>query len=94
MMADQNARSIAKGQFTRAENKLKKDLVADGNSIPVTTFARHRDELIDKWQKVQDIHDAYVLTLVNPDEAQLKTEQAWLDELDERFSASFFGCQL
>ena len=63
-MADQKARSIAKGQFTRAINTLKKDLAAAEDAIPLTTLERHQKDILNKWQKMQDIYDEYVAKYV------------------------------
>ena len=54
-MADRQQRAIAKAQFTRAENQVKRDLEADEAVIPITTVERHRQALLGKWQRVQDI---------------------------------------
>ena len=85
-MADNKPRAIAKGQFTRALNVLKKDLAATESTTPLATLERHQKDFIDKWQKVQDIHDEYVLSLVDPTPEKLETEDNWLDELATRFS--------
>ena len=85
-MADPSKRTIAKSQFTRAENVLKRDLEAEENAIPITTLERHQKEFSDKWQKAQDEHDMYVLTLGELTEEEKNTEEAWLQELSVRFS--------
>ena len=85
-MADQTPRATAKGRFTRAENVLKKDLAAAADDIPIITIERHQKDLIEKWEKVQDSHDEYVLALVDPTDEDLAREESWLDELATRFS--------
>ena len=85
-MADQKQRTLAKGQFTRAENVLKKDIAMDEHSIPLITIERHQKDFLDKWEKVQDLHDEYVLSLDNPNEEELETQETWLEELSTRFS--------
>ena len=86
-MADQKQiRALAKGRFTRAEKALKNDIEADENTIPLITIERHQKEYIDWWNKVQDLHDEYVLSLENATEEQLETEEAWLEELATRFT--------
>ena len=85
-MADKTPRATAKGRFTRAENVLKKDLAAAADDIPIITIERHQKDLIEKWEKVQDSHDEYVLALVDPTDEDLAREESWLDELATRFS--------
>ena len=53
-------RGIAKAQLTRAENIVKRDLeVIQEAELPITTVERHREDMLAKWQKAQDIHDEY-----------------------------------
>ena len=80
-MADLKSRTLAKGQFTRAETILKKDLAAAAQDTPITTIERHLTDFSSKWQKVQDIHDEYVLSLEEPTDDILATHESWLDEL-------------
>ena len=75
-------RTVAKAQYTRVENALRK-LVGNPLSLQ-ETMERKYQVLIDKWQELQNCHDAYTL-LVNADEAQ--KEEEWIEELCERFDA-------
>ena len=86
-MADQKQRSLAKGRFTRAEKVLLKDLEAEENTIPLITIERHLKDFLEKWEKVQDLHDEYVMMLVDPTDDELAAQEEWLDELSERFAA-------
>ena len=54
--------------------------------LPLITIERHQKDLIEKWEKVQDLHDEYVLALVDPTNEDLAREESWLDELATRFS--------
>ena len=86
-MADQKQRSLAKGRFTRAEKVLLKDLEAEENTIPLITIERHLKDFLEKWEKVQDLHDEYVMMLVDPTDDELAAQDEWLEELSERFAA-------
>ena len=75
-------RGIAKLQFTRALNEIKRDLLVEDDSLPIITVEGHRSILLNKWQIVQDRHNGYVLSLVeNPSTELLDTEETWIDEL-------------
>ena len=78
-------RATAKAQFTRAEKTLKNDLEVDENTLPLVTVERHYKGIMDKWEKIQDIHDEYVASLEDPQPDLLQTEEAWIDELSARF---------
>ena len=51
-------KTVAKAQYTRAENELKK--VIDKNDVEVATIQRRFNELAQRWQTVQDRHDNYM----------------------------------
>ena len=82
MEESKTKRTVAKQQFTRAENSLRK-VLAKGDSLQ-TTIGRKFNELSVKWQTVQDTHDVYV-TMVNKEEEE--KENYWLEELIERYEA-------
>ena len=73
-------RSIAKAQFTRTENSLYKLL--DSKDSLEETIRRKLQEMQQKWQKVQDVHDLY-MTMI--DEEETHKEESWIDELLVRF---------
>ena len=77
-------RSIAKAQYTRVENALRK-LVANPLSLQ-DTIVRKFEELRAKWQDLQDCHDLYASLVTNEEEE--KKEEEWISELCERFEAT------
>ena len=77
-------RSIAKAQYTRVENALRK-LVANPLSLQ-DTIVRKFEELRGKWQDLQDCHDLYASLVTNEEEE--KKEEEWISELCERFEAT------
>ena len=81
MSEEKKARSIAKAQFTRAEGHLLQAL-NDGKDR--WAIERRYDDLKVRWNKTQDAHDGYVLTLENDDDAV--KEATWIDEIADRFS--------
>ena len=81
MSEEKKARSIAKAQFTRAEGHLLQAL-NDGKDR--WAIERRYDDLKVRWNKTQDAHDGYVLTLANDDDAV--KEAIWIDEIADRFS--------
>ena len=80
MEEEKKARTTAKAQFTRAEGSLRKAVSSEADEW---TMLRRYEELKDRWNKVQDAHDTYILTL---DDAAAVAEGDWIDELIERFS--------
>ena len=81
-------RSIAKGQFTRAETRLNDCInVPDGQEdLPLSTCQRRFNEFSQKWQAVQDAHDSYIIYIAETiDEIQAGEEEKWLQELSDRF---------
>ena len=54
-------RTMAKMQFTRAENSLSK-VLAIQTSLQETVERRAKD-LAVKWQEVQSVHDEYVTSI-------------------------------
>lgn len=78
-------RTTAKAQFTRAERNLLAALNAETDTWTIT---RRYEDLANRWNKVQDAHDAYVLTL---DDTAVEAEAAWIDELANRFSEVELG---
>lgn len=81
------ARSTAKSQFTRAENKLKDSLTAEP-AVPLDTIKRRFDDLSTKWTKAQDVHDEYVeAILTTATEEELTTEEAWITDVSNRFDS-------
>ena len=75
-------RKILKGQFTRAENRLKDSLKLP-LSVPLSTIQRRFEDLKSKWTEVQDAHDLYLSQL----EEVTDGEEKWLDEVIDRFNA-------
>ena len=79
-------RTIAKSQFTRAENMLKSTLIK--RDCLSTTIERRYVELKAKWDKVEQAHNEYVSTLTfDSEEATaegLELEEQWINELAER----------
>ena len=89
-MADDHKlrRRTAKAQYTRAERRLKEAL-DNADNIPVSTVARRFEDLNARWNMVQETHDVYVASLPPPLEGEEDvsvTEEAWIDELVDRFS--------
>ena len=75
-------RKILKGQFTRAENRLKDSLKLP-LSVPLSTIQRRFQDLKTNWTEVQDAHDLYLSQL----EEVTEGEEEWLDEVIDRFNA-------
>ena len=75
-------RKILKGQFTRAENRLKDSLKLP-LSVPLSTIQRRFEDLKSKRTEVQDAHDLYLSQL----EEVTDGEEKWLDEVIDRFNA-------
>ena len=71
LMADANTskttRATAKAQFTRSEKKLRDSLVTgeEADKVPVTTIKRRFEDVMEKWRRAQDTHDAYIAALGN-----------------------------
>ena len=89
-MADQNSakskRTAAKGQFTRAENKLWTAVKTCDEEIPLSTVKRRFSELELKWHESQDAHDTYLSFIEDTADAeQLEAEEKWIEELSVRF---------
>ena len=76
-------RSIAKVQFIRTERKLERILGSDDEEGLLWTLEQRYSELKTKWKVVEDAHDEYVTLL--PDEDGKNAEEAWLNELSDRF---------
>ena len=75
-------RTMAKAQFSRAENSLRKLL---GNPMSLQeTLERRAKDLAVKWQEVQNLHDEYVTTISEEEEAK---EEEWIEELVDRFES-------
>lgn len=74
-------RTLAKQQFTRAENSLRSALT---ECVDEWTISTRYAALKERWNKVQDSHDLYVLTLGDKTTEQ---EAAWITELETRFNA-------
>ena len=55
-------RKILKGQFTRAENRLKDSLKLQLN-VHLSTIQRRFEDLKSSWTEVQDAHDLYLSQL-------------------------------
>ena len=75
-------RTVAKAQYSRVENALRK-LVKNPLSLQ-ETMERKFNDLRTKWQELQDCHDTFILLL---DEDSAKKEEEWIEELCERFEA-------
>ena len=74
------ARELAKGQFTRAEKKTVK-LLNSINQSSAWALEQQYGELKSKWKSAETAHDQYVSFIDDTDEG----EEAWLDEISERF---------
>ena len=85
-MADANelktTRTTAKTQFTRSEKKLR-DSLNEADEVPVATIKRRFEDVVEKWTRAQDAHDAYVAAL--GEDADMNTEEAWIDDISNRF---------
>ena len=77
-----NKRSMAKSQFTRSEKRLK-DAISQELSTCIMT--KRLDELTVKWDTVQKCHDELILASPPIDDAALKTEESWIEVLEDRF---------
>ena len=73
-------RRTAKGQFTRAETRVKNALEMDADSW---TLEQRYKELKERWDKVQDVHDEYVECLM--EEEEIDAAQGWIDDLLDKF---------
>ena len=71
-------RTMAKAQYTRVENALRK-LVGNPLSLK-DTIERKFGELRDKWQELQNCHDSYA-----PFVEEAQKEDDWIGERCERF---------
>ena len=78
-------RTIAKGQFTRSEKRLK-DALGNVESTPISTIERRYSELSAKWDILQEIHDAY-MTVLTPQATDEENKDSWFDKLADRFDA-------
>ena len=76
-------RSLAKSQFTRAENAVQ-SAVGLGKECPAWTLDKRYSELKKRWDNVQDAHDNYVL-LLEGDGGAVEPETAWISEIEARF---------
>ena len=73
------ARSIAKGKFTRLNNRIAKAIAEDDEIEYIDeTF----NDLKEAWEDVQGKHEAYVKLLEEED-----GDEEWISELDKAFSA-------
>lgn len=81
MSEEKKARTIAKAQFTRAETHLFEALNEGKDKWAIE---RRYEDLKMRWNKTQDAHDIYVLSLSDDDEAA--KEGQWIDEISNRFS--------
>lgn len=90
-MADANTlkttRATAKAQFTRSEKKLRDSLVTgeEADKVPVTTIKRRFEDVIEKWRRAQDTHDAYIAALGN--DTDMALEEAWIDDISKLFDS-------
>ncbi len=88
-MADADAlkttRATMKAQFTRSEKKLVESLniQEEAQRVPITTIKRRFDDVVSKWSKAQDAHDAYIAVL-GPT-ADLDAEDVWIQDISTRF---------
>ena len=80
--AAKQKRTIIKGQFTRAEKRLKDSLKLPLN-VPLSTIQRRFEDLKSKWNEIQEAHDLYMSQL----EEVTEEEEKWMDEIIERFDA-------
>ena len=76
------ARTLAKGQFTRAEKKMVK-LINSVNVSSAWPLEQQYGELKGRWHTVEAAHDQYVS--LTPDGDVGGVEEAWLEEVSERF---------
>ena len=83
MDAAKQSRTIAKGQFTRAEQSLKKAIELP--DCPLATVERRFNDLKEKWTTVQDAHDAYTAfsETMNADDSNNLDD--WIGDLVDRF---------
>ena len=80
--AAKQKRTIIKGQFTRAEKRLKDSLKLP-LKVPLSTIQRRFEDLKSKWNEIQEAHDLYMSQL----EEATEEEEKWMDEIIERFDA-------
>ena len=78
---EKKARTLSKQQFTRAESSLRSAL---SENVDEWTIATRYEALKGRWDKVQDAHDLYVLTL---EDAKAEEEAPWIADLETRFNA-------
>lgn len=80
-------RSRAKSQFTRCEKRLS-DALADAESTPVATIERRYSELREKWNAVQEAHDAFEEAVeAEAIEVGDADKEQWIDEIMQRFDS-------
>ena len=73
-------RATAKSQFTRYANRLQKAL--DLEDCDVWTLEARYKDFKDRWERVQEAHDTYVVELSEED---AEGEEVWLDDLLDTF---------
>ena len=72
-MAEEAKKStICKGQFTRAE-KLLTGAMKDG--VAIATFQKRYDDLKQRWNEVQEAHDAYIMLMQVTEDAKMEEEE-------------------
>ena len=86
-MADlKTKRATSKSQFTRADKRLN-DVLSQSSTIPILTVERRYNELSEKWNCVQEAHDAHLAVLSSSDDGDASDRESWIDEIKERFDA-------
>ena len=73
-------RTTAKSQFTRYANRLQKAL--DLEDCDAWTLEARFKDFKDRWERVEEAHDAYVVELSEED---AEGEAVWLDDLLDTF---------
>jgi len=79
-------RTIAKGQFTRAEGRL---LSAISDQADLWTLSKRYEDMTERWNAAQNAHDEYVSGI--DDDRAMETEEAWISELAKRFDKVELG---
>ena len=79
-------RTIAKGQFTRAEGRL---LSAISDQADLWTLSKRYEDMTERWNAAQNAHNEYVSGI--DDDRAMETEEAWISELAKRFDKVELG---
>ena len=77
------ARTTAKGQFTRAKRSLTDAL--NLSDVPISTVERRFNELKKKWDMVQETHDAYSVHSGEMEVGEADKLDEWIDEMITTF---------